>query len=303
VFDLHDCLSISKRLTEQCLAPLTGWDSETYLNIILTVVNTQQDESFYALRTIQGPVRDTDFYASPACSMRHSACLNALRQEIWSVFLYRRPFRLPLCPTNDYSNVEPADDFVWTNRILVWTADVLKFCFGTERHSSTNNHPDRFEHWDSLKKFEDTWREMRPPSFKPAFFRDSDPSQGRIFPEFWHLNECQLLGLQHYELTFILLAVYDPRLPRVGLGSSAFQRTLERQIREATLRLCGLALSNPKWITLLITAAVGIAMFGEYFEEKAEQEALIKMMNTLESEHAWPTQAAVDALREAWSQR
>ena len=290
------------RFYEQVDTPLTGWDSETYLNVILTVVNTQQDESFYAVRTIHGPLRDADYYASPACSMRHSACLNALRQEIWSVFLYRRPFRLPLCPSNDYTNLEAGDDFVWTNRILVWTADVLKFCFGTERPSSKNKHQDRFEHWDSLKKFEETWREMRPPSFKPAFFRCADPAEGRIFPEFWHLNDCQLIGLQYYELGLILLAVYDPRLPRVGLGASAIQRNLEKYIRKATLRVCGLALSNSKCSAALVTAAVGVAMFGEYFEDKGEQEALVEMMIKLETEHAWPTQAAVDALREAWSQ-
>lgn len=210
-------------------------DCETYLNIILTMVNTQQDESFYAVGTIHGPLRDTDFYASPACSMRHSACLNALRQEIWSVFLYRRPFRLPLCPSNDYTTLEPGDDFVWADRMLLWTADALKFCFGTERASSRSTHQDRYEHWDSLKKFEDTWRELRPPSFKPAFFRDADTQRGRMFPEFWHLNDCQLIGLQHYELALTLLAIYDPRLPRIDLGASARQRNVEKNIRTATV--------------------------------------------------------------------
>ena len=107
------------------------------------MVNTQQDESFYAVRTIHGRLRDADFYASPAALMRHSAYLNALRQEIWSVFLYRRPFRLPLCPSNGYNTLGRGDDFVWANRMLIWTPDVLKFCFGTERASSRSTHQDR----------------------------------------------------------------------------------------------------------------------------------------------------------------
>ena len=71
--------------------------SETYLNAIQFIINTQQNESFYSYRRVYGPPRDNDVHVIPSVSLRHSACLIALRQEIWSAFLSQRPFRLPVC--------------------------------------------------------------------------------------------------------------------------------------------------------------------------------------------------------------
>lgn len=272
------------------------------------MVNTQDKEDFYSVYTIQGPPRDTDIYAVPATSMRHSACLIALRQEITSVFLYRRPFRLPLDPNHEYVNLPPADDFTWTNRILVWTADVLKFCFGTDRSiastpgSVSNTHSSRLEHWDLLKKFEHTWATSQPPCFKPIFHRPSDPAANKPFPEYWHTTDCQVIGLQHLELASTLLAVYDPRIPRVGLGAGTAQRRLQAQARQSTLKVCGLALSNQRVCpSAMVPAAIAISIHGENFEDAMEQQALIDFMDKLEAEHAWPTQAAIDALKEAWN--
>lgn len=283
--------------------PLTGSDAETYTNVVQAVINSQQIESFYSIRTIQGPTRDANIYASPAYSLRHSACLIALRQEIWSVLLYRRPFRLPLDPDNDYKSLEPADDFVWTNRILVWCADVLKFCYGSDPATVGSSVPSApgLERWNTLKAFEQSWNSLQPACFKPLYYQEADPAQGKYFPELWHMNDCQIIGLQHVELARIMLAIYNPRLQRVGLGAHALNRALESQLRRSTLRLCGLALSNRSCQAIMVTAATGISMCGEYFRDLGEQHALVDFMTTLETEHAWPTRAVVEALQEAWT--
>lgn len=226
----------------------------------------------------------------------------ALRQEIWSVLLYRRPFRLPLCPDNDYTSLDNADDYVWTNRIFVWTADVLKYCFGSENSLTPSSGP-RTEHWDALKKFEATWETMKPPSFKPTYYCEANAAEGRHFPEAWYMSDCQILGLQHFELARTLLAVYNPRLPRLGLGATSLFRALEAQIRRSTLRLCGLALSNPKCPAAMVTAAVGVSLCGEYFHDSDEQDAIVRFITKLEDDHAWPTKTVVDALRDAWQEQ
>ncbi|KIW27410.1 uncharacterized protein PV07_07148 [Cladophialophora immunda] len=287
------------RFHEQIDTPLTGWDPETYLSVLRGVIESQQNESFYSLRTIHGPPRDCDIYASNNASLAHSACLIALRQEIWSVLLYRRPFRLPLCPDNDYSNLDPAvDDYTWTNRILVWCADVCKFAFGGE--GGIVEPSSRVERWKRLKVVQDRWDAVQPACFKPLYYRDADPSRGKYFPEEWHMNDCQVLALQHFELARILLAAYNPNLQRIGLGSSSSITTLEAQLRRSTMRLCGLALANLNDQPGMVTAAVGISMCGEYIRDAGEQSAIEGFLSTLEREHAWPTQTVRQALRDAW---
>jgi hypothetical protein len=201
------------------LALLTGLDSETYLNVVQAVINSQQDESFYAVRSVQGPPRDADIYASSAYSLCHSASLIALRQEIWSVLLYRRPFRLSLYPNNDYTSLGPADDFVWVNRIFIWYGDVLRFCFGSEntsdtshrRSSSSSTEMTGIERWTALKVFEKSWTARQPACFKSLYYSQPNPSIGRYFPEIWHMNDCQILRSQHIEIGRMLLLVYNPR--------------------------------------------------------------------------------------------
>lgn len=307
------------RFYEQIDTPLTGQDTETYLNVVRAVIETQQDDSFYSIRKIHGPVRDLDPYIPVAVSLRHSACLLALRQEIWSVLLYRRPLQLPICPNNDFellTDTPPADDFVWANRIFVWTADVLKFCFGgleIRKGDGDSNNPSpslnvdsksRVDHWSLLKRFEVTWQLQQPASYKPIFYRPASLAELRPFPEIWHNSDVQVLALQHKEIASLMLSVYDPRQPRLGLEALSAHRKLASQIRQATLKICGLAVSNKKCPATTAIAAVALSTCGSYFEESSiqEQDALVRFLEESEVEHAWPIASSVTALRDAWNE-
>lgn len=68
-----ELIGVTSQRTNKCTTPLTGQDSETYLNVVRAVVETQDDEAFYSIRKIHGPLRDIDPYISPAVSLRHSA--------------------------------------------------------------------------------------------------------------------------------------------------------------------------------------------------------------------------------------
>lgn len=278
--------------------PLTGWDSETYLGVLQGVIDAEHNESFYSTKTIQGPTRDPDLYVPYSHSLAHSACLIALRQEIWSALLNRRPFRFPICPDNEYLTLDSAvDDYVWTNRILVWCADICRFCFGGG--GGPTEKEDRIEKWKRLRAVQDRWDTIQPACFKPLYYSGADPSRGKYFPEEWHMNECQVLGLQHFELSRMLLAAYDPNLQRIGLGTSLSMSILESSLRRSTIRLCGLALSESSQAAM-VTAAVGISMCGEYILNPGEQKAIEDFLDVLEREHAWPTQSIIAGLRESW---
>ncbi|ODM21530.1 hypothetical protein SI65_02374 [Aspergillus cristatus] len=288
------------RFFEQLDAPSAGTDTGTYLTAVQFIINTQRDQSFYAYRTIAGPPRDLSVHDIPAPSLGHSACLIALRQEIWSACLHQHPCRLPICPYEaDIVFDDTASDFIWANRILIWCASLLNFCFRSE----PTTHEEGVQRWTKFKNFEEKWQRHKPHAFRPIYHEDPAPDSGIFFPRIWHINSCQVMAEQHIELARILLAVLDPTISRIGLGASSANATLEAELRSVTRRLVGLGVSNPKMPPALVTSAVGISMCGEYFTDPREQEALVDVLMGLEIEHAWPTEATIAALRIAWASR
>ncbi|KAF7587195.1 hypothetical protein BBP40_007557 [Aspergillus hancockii] len=261
---------------------------------------------------------EANIHSSPAISLRHSACLIALRQEIWSAFLHQRPVRLPISPRNDYNKFDTMCDFIWANRILVWWGDSLNFTFGDNHNHNHNHdlnhgdgnsdsdggvyptHKSRAQKWTSLRAFETAWATQRPPSFRPIYYLPPSPPKGRYFPVIWHMNDSQVVAEQHMELARILLAVSDPGIQRLGAGAGAVNRGLEAELRAITRRVIGLGMSNRAGPPALVTSAVGISICGEYFEDVGEQEAVVRFLEELEVEHAWPTSGIVGGLTRAW---
>ncbi|KAJ6072444.1 hypothetical protein N7467_010529 [Penicillium canescens] len=259
-----------------------------------------------------------DAQAIPAVSgtgLRHAAYWIALRQEIITAFSKQRAFRLPLGPCEPYRSFEPADDYVWADRLVIHCADVLQFCFGSEeeepnspnttshyhhRRLSTTETETRLAHYDTLVAFSTFWNTLGPESFKPIYTRAPDPANGKIFPELWYLNNCHVAGLQHLELARILLAVYNPRLPRLGPGQRTAMRSVDEEIRAIVLRLCGIALSNLHSPPGLVTASVAIGMCGDRFSAREEQVALLGVLVMLEDEYGYPTSSMREQLRLAW---
>lgn len=247
-----------------------------------------------------------DAQATPAVTgtgLRHAAYWVALRQEIITAFSKQRPFRLPLGPCEPYRTFDPADDYVWADRLVIHCADVLQFCFGSEEEESSPFPPSpesRIARYDNLVSFESLWTELGPSSFNPVYARDPDPARGEVFPELWYLNNCHVAGLQHLELARILLAVYNPRLPRLGPGQRTAMRSVDAQVRTIVLRLCGIAMSNLHSPPGLVTASAAIGMCGDRFVERVEQEALFGVLVRLEDEYGYPTHNMRAQLGEAW---
>lgn len=50
----------------------------------------------------------------------------------------------------------------------------------------------------------------------------------------------------------------------------------------------------------MFTACMGIALCGDRFTDRVEQEAILGVLVKTEKEHAWPTNAARVHLRRAW---
>ncbi|KAL2816017.1 hypothetical protein BDW59DRAFT_175948 [Aspergillus cavernicola] len=257
-----------------------------------------------------------EFYTSPSAStprnaveskrwymadLRQAAFWVAFRQEVYSAFLKQRPFNMSLSRCDVFRSFSPAEDALWTARLVIFCADVLEFCYGSAQHPrhETANIPTK-ERWTQLKNLSKKWVDLLPSSFEPIYFREPDQSKAEVFPEICYLTNVHVAGVQHVELARILLAVYDPNIPKLGFGHRASMRALSLQLRASVLRLCGIAVHNRKNPPSLTTALLGIVVCGEHFDDLGEQTALLGLLDELEYDLGWPVGNYRDRLRESW---
>ncbi|KAL4784476.1 hypothetical protein BJX76DRAFT_357076 [Aspergillus varians] len=232
-------------------------------------------------------------------SLRQAAFWVAFRQEVYSAFLKQRPFNMSLSRCDVFRSFTPGEDGLWTARLVIFCADVLEFCYGNTAHARAQQTSTK-ERWTHLKSLCQKWIEILPSSFEPIYFREANPQSGEIFPEICYLTNIHVAGVQHIELARILLAVYDPNIPKLGFGHRESMRVLSEELRAAVLRLCGIAVYNRQNPPSLTTALLGIVVCGEHFENRAEQRALLELLDELEYHHGWPAGSYRDRLKESW---
>lgn len=215
-----------------------------------------------------------------------------LRQEIYVATVKQKAVKINLDQCLVDRSIEPASDFEWANRAVVHYADVLNCCFGPEGVSLSK--------WMELKEYNERWREMKPSSFTPIFYRDADTRKGEAFPEIWYSHACHIIGVQHHKLGEILLSIFDPKIPRVGGSRSIAVRAMEKHIKQNLRELCGIGLYNRWTPPGIFTASMGIAICGDRFDLRADQEALLDVLVRTENDHARRTAAVQNQMKEAW---
>lgn len=286
---------------------VTSEDSETFLHTFQIYMNGQVNtvssptRKLFSLDTqkstpihIEGVTNDTTTDVTP---LQHASFRVALRQEITAAFMKQRPIRLHLHAASWPRSFVEADDTVWANRLIVFCADVLQFCFGGDVTFSNG----KVERWNELKDFEKSWEAHEPVSFLSIHHKDPDHTKGEVFPQIWLLAECQISGLLYLDLARILLTAYDPTVPRLGPGVAAAHRGMSAKIRDVVLLICGIALSNKPSESALLIAQMAIAVCGEHFTDRAQQVGMLSLFQKLEIEYARPTGAIVRDLERAWS--
>ncbi|KZL77787.1 ArcA-like protein [Colletotrichum tofieldiae] len=298
----YDSLA-SNRYHEQCLnylIPLldhAGTVSDENLfaaTIILRVleeidVNTLGQDTHGHLLGIHAFVNAGDRFLMPGTLT--AACFWAgLRQEIYSAVINQQVVRMNLGHAIVDRSTTPGDDFVWANRAIVHCADVLNFCFGSEAGSVLR--------WGQLEMANREWKNALPPSYTPVFFRER--TEEEAFPEVWYQKACHIIAVQHHILAEMYLALFNPSIPRVGGGRKAAEKRLTEQIQELLRSLCGIGMCNQWSPPAMFTACMGIAIAGDRFDHRHDQEALLKMLSITEKAHARPTTAVRDQLMGAW---
>jgi hypothetical protein len=151
-----------------------------------------------------------------------------------------------------------------------------------------------------LKEASERWSAEKPSSFRPIYWREAEMGRGDAFPEIWHSHACHIIGVQHHKLGQILLSIFDPRIPRVGGARSVAVRSMEEQIKSNLRELCGIGLYNRWTPPGMFTASMGIAICGDRFEGKVDQDALLDILVRTERDHARPTAAVQKQMKESW---
>lgn len=83
-------------------------------------------------------------------------------------------------------------------------------------------------------------------------------------------------------------------------ATRAVHRKQEAQVRLIVLNICGIGLNHPRVQPALLNAVIAITMYGEYFTDPREREALVDIINRTKDMHAWPMRRPYQILQQRW---
>ncbi|KAL2169235.1 hypothetical protein VTG60DRAFT_6315 [Thermothelomyces hinnuleus] len=211
-----------------------------------------------------------------------------LRQEIYSAVTKKQPVCLNLVhPGLVNRSLNQTDDYTWANLAVIHCADVVNFCFDTDKH--------RRQSWDELERWNRRWFEEQPPSYDPVF----KGSRGSaVFPEIWYHRSCQVIGVQHHRLARLFLL--DHRIKSGALVRAEERNEVEESIRATVREICGIGRGNSFTPPGLFTSCMAIAAFGHYFNKVEEQDAMISILEETQKDHARPTEGVRLEMLQAW---
>lgn len=279
----------------------------------MEVRNMGVDTKGYLL-SIHKFVGHGDRYITPH-SLSAAAFWVGLRQEIYSAVINHQPVRVNLDLTIVDRSLEPADDdATWANRAVTHCADVLNYCFSQEVGISPGSASgidsggplsvassgtlSASERWRRLRDWGQAWQLSLPKSFVPLL--DKERSEKDAFPEVWYQTSCQVIGIQHHILAELFLTRFDPKIPRIGGQRKSATRRMTNHIQHLVRRLCGIGLYNEWSPPALFTACMGVAAFGDRFEDRKDQDALLEILTRTSRDHARPTEAVQKQMMKSW---
>lgn len=235
--------------------------------------------------------------------LRQACFWTSLRQDLHAAFLKQQSVKFPLARCGDFRQIDPATDAVWAHRMVVYCADVLEFCYGSESVDAkvlpayTNR-----DRWTDLRSFDEKLRSSLPSSFEPVHCREPDKGQNETFPSIFYLETTHVSGSTYMELARMLLCWFNPNIPKLGLGSQKATKAVLVSTRKILFRLCGIALSNSSICPPgLVNAALAIGLFGEYFEEALERNALLGVLSLMiQRYNYYPSVRIGSLLQQSW---
>jgi hypothetical protein len=236
---------------------------------------------------------EQSYAATTGPSFRQAIYWAAFRQELWISLMTQRAFQLHIFPAD--RSLEPASDSIWATRTIAHLGDVCNFAFGEGRHSIAR--------YNQLMDENKSWKSCRPDSFDPFFYRQDRDGSGRNFPDIRLHEKSHVMGMQYNTLAHMLLVVHDPAIPQLGPAHRQSRAVVDKIVQEDVRTLAGVSLSNPKVFPGKFVACFAVALVGDRFDVRDDQEMLRDLWYACERSHGFPPTATVRHILQSMKRR
>ncbi|KAF5864378.1 hypothetical protein ETB97_007940 [Aspergillus alliaceus] len=159
------------------------------------------------------------------------------------------------------------------NKLIIFAGDVTKWWLGDRSPLD----------WAELKRNLHLITTEIMPGFVPILERMADKSKGVIFPTVWYCSNAQVFGAQHYEISRMILIAEN-----ANIRNDPYCRIAHRKVEAQEL--------SPA----LVNAVISVILYGEYFTDLREREALEDIIEKTKAIHAWPMRKLHQALKAKW---
>lgn len=156
------------------------------------------------------------------------------------------------------------------------------------------------DQWNALQAETDAWNTQKPWDFTPLWIGTYNDQSLEPWPELRMSHPAQVVGMQHYYLAKAILAIYDPRLSKLGIASIRTKKASEGLVLDYTRKVMGLAVSNPTVENATFQASHTLSACGPYLTDAREQTAAIKFLEGMQSKMGWRTAHIRRELTEQW---
>ncbi|KAL6228893.1 hypothetical protein BDW75DRAFT_250499 [Aspergillus navahoensis] len=207
----------------------------------------------------------------------------AIRQEVYYALTRKRVPCLAF-PAQVWESATVA------NRMIMHAGEVTGWCWGDKS----------FSEYERLRRHQEQLVTTHSCYLTPILEKPADRSKGEIFPTIWYATDAQVTGVQHLEMARMILIAENPRLLGKGVPRSMHRKT-ESLVRNIVLKLCGIAVDDvAKRMPALVNAVASILLYGEYFTDQVERDALLGVIERMKDMRAWPLKRGVERLERAW---
>ncbi|KAJ6014885.1 hypothetical protein N7540_009476 [Penicillium herquei] len=184
------------------------------------------------------------------------------------------------------------DADLWQNpsvasNMILFTGQVAKWRWGQQL-------PDE---WARLKVVEQELIQSSIGELEPILDLPADRRKGEVFPTIWYSLDVQVTAIQHFRLAQMILTAENPHLE--GAARPVHRKT-EAQVRLIVLCICGIGLQHSRVQPALLNAVIAITLYGEYFTDPMEREALVDIIKRARDFDAWPMSKPYQTLQHRW---
>lgn len=122
--------------------------------------------------------------------------------------------------------------------------------------------------------------------FLPILKRPPERCRGDVLPTIWYGSDLVVIGVQHVMIARTVLVAEAPDL--VSTHDRHKHRSAEAEVRDIILELCGTAIHRLSCPPALVNAIMGILLYGDFFTDDWERQALAGVIEKFRSMKAWP---------------